>query len=350
MVTGGCGFIGSAVVRALYRQTEAHIAIVDKLTYAAYPAALEEAHPSERVALHEMDLLDRVGLRELVSEFQPTTVLHLAAETHVDRSIDDPLRFVETNVLGTAHLLESLRIFFHKLPENDQRTFRVVHVSTDEVYGSLDTEGQFEIDSPYRPNSPYAASKAGADHLVRAWSKTYGLPVIFTHSCNNYGPYQFPEKLIPLMIWKAMRGEELPVYGSGLQVREWLYVDDHANALLQIAKHAPSGEIFHITSGESICNLDLVKLLVAGVEKFLPALASGSLQQRIRHVSDRPGHDTRYAISSEKLRGELGWAPTVCLDEGLKKTIDWYFGHSEFFTYQRAMGYHGDRLGCSIDK
>jgi dTDP-glucose 4,6-dehydratase len=352
LVTGGCGFIGSAVVRALYRNTAADVAILDKLTYSADLDALEEAYGTSRVTLHAMDLLDRAAVSQLIVKFRPTLILHLAAETHVDRSIDEPMRFVEANVVGTATLLEATREYWRSLTGDEKTRFRLVQVSTDEVYGSIGENQHFEVTSAYQPNSPYAASKAAADHLVRAWPKTYGIPVIFTHSCNNYGPYQYPEKLIPLMIWKGMQGEDFPVYGSGLQSREWLYVEDHASALMLIGNQGEASKTYHITSGEEIRNVDLVRQLADELERVLSSKGSSDTLQakksKIIHVEDRPGHDARYSMSKLPLFQELGWSSAVPWNEGLRRTVGWYCEHPEFFAKKRQQGYKGNRLGCQI--
>ena len=353
LVTGGCGFIGSAVVRALYRSTQADIAILDKLTYSADIAALEEAYGNSRVSLYPLDLVQRQEVTELIAAFRPTLILHLAAETHVDRSIDEPLRFVESNVVGTAVLLEATRSYWRTLSEAERLCFRLVHISTDEVYGSIGEAGHVEVTSPYQPNSPYAASKGAADHLVRAWWKTYGIPVIFTHSCNNYGPYQYPEKLIPLMIWKGLQGEDFPIYGNGLQSRQWLYVEDHASALIRIGNQAAIGKTYHITSGIEIRNIDLVKQLADELHKLVvePTGKTGITKQRSKmiHVQDRPGHDVRYAMSEIPLQADLGWRATTSWSEGLARTVRWYYEHPEFFEKKRQQGYKGSRLGCQIE-
>lgn len=347
LITGGCGFIGSALVRNLYRNTNAQIAILDKLTYSADLDALEEALGSKRVCVHPIDLVDQPAVGELVQEFRPSLVLHLAAETHVDRSIDDPLRFVQTNIMGTANLLEAVRRYRGGLTEVERSAFRWVQISTDEVYGSIESPQHFSFDSPYQPNSPYAASKGGADHLVRAWWKTYGIPAIFTHSCNNYGPYQHPEKLIPLMIWKGWQGEDFPVYGKGVQVREWLYVDDHTAALLLIAARGRVGQTYHITSGEELTNIDLVEQLAEELRHALAALDRPS-NSAVRFVEDRPGHDLRYSMSALALQQELGWRASTSWKSGLKQTVAWYLNHPEFFDKKRQQGYKGERQGCQI--
>lgn len=352
LVTGGCGFIGSAVVRALYRHSPADIAILDKLTYSADIEALEEAYGVPRVQLHTFDLLEQSAVEELIATFCPTLILHLAAETHVDRSIDDPLQFVTSNITGTAVLLEAVRKYWRSLTHADQAPFRFVQISTDEVYGSIGEHEHFEVSSPYQPNSPYAASKAAADHLVRAWWKTYGIPVIFTHSCNNYGPYQYPEKLIPLMLWKGMQGEDFPVYGNGLQSREWVYVEDHAAALLLIGNRGTVGSVYHITSGEEIRNIDLVNELANELEKALQEMAPNRLiakrTSKVVHVEDRPGHDIRYAMSGKPLHDALGWQKEISWKEGLARTVRWYLAHPSFFAKKRSQGYKGNRLGCQI--
>jgi dTDP-glucose 4,6-dehydratase len=344
LITGGCGFIGSALVRWLFRNSLHELMILDKLTYAAYPGAIEKAQWSDRVKLIQADIGDTDTVAEAMEAFRPQVILHLAAETHVDRSIDNPLRFVETNILGTARFLEVVRRYWQRRGSQES-TFRFVQVSTDEVYGALGSEGSFEESSPYLPNSPYAASKASADHLVRAWWKTYGLPVIFSHCCNNYGPYQFPEKLIPLMIWKGMVGEDLPVYGSGQQVREWLYVDDSAEALARIAMDGEVGAIYHVSSHQSMSNLELVEMLAAQLEQVLPGCTKGAIKARVVHVADRPGHDFRYAMSSTRVTEQLGWNPKVAIQEGLEKTVRWYCEHVDFYQHCRSLGYNAERVG-----
>lgn len=342
MITGGAGFIGSAVVRLAI--TLGHKVLnVDKLTYAANLANLSQVdkHPAYRFA--QLDICDRLTIASLMESFQPDTVLHLAAESHVDRSIDGPASFIDTNINGTFALLEAARDYLGsgKAPAS----FRFHHVSTDEVFGSLGVTGAFMEHSPYRPNSPYSASKAASDMLVRAWGKTYGLPVIVSNCSNNYGPFQFPEKLIPVVIEKACARLPIPVYGDGSNVRDWLYVHDHADALLLIAQKGIIGETYNIGGRAERSNLELVEAICAILDRRFPDALFGKHASLIRFVEDRPGHDQRYAVDSSKIEHELGWRPQTELDDGLKRTVDWYLTHQDWIADIKARGHSGTRIG-----
>jgi dTDP-glucose 4,6-dehydratase len=344
LITGGAGFIGSALVRLLVGDGH-EVANVDSLTYAANLSSLSSVADSPRYQFRQVDIRDRAGIGSVLEEFRPDRVIHLAAETHVDRSIDVPMIFVETNVLGTTVLLAEVTRYVQSL--DDRADFRFVHVSTDEVFGSLGEEGVFEVDTPYQPRSPYSASKAGADHLVRAWHETYGLPTTIANCSNNYGPYQFPEKLIPRMLIRAMRGESLPVYGRGANIREWLHVDDHARALVLVAETGAIGTTYLVGSGDEIANIDLVRRLARHLDSVVPGPVP--YEERIEFVQDRPGHDLRYSIDSSKIRSELGWAPQVSLEEGLLNTVKWYVHHPEWWEPIVAGRYQGERLGVGRD-
>ena len=324
MVTGGAGFIGSALVRHIIRSSESTVVTVDSLTYAGTLEALAEVESHPRHHFARADIRDSAGITSLLQRYQPQAIMHLAAETHVDRSIGDPLPFVQTNVVGTAVLLEAARGYWNGLAEAEREAFRFHHVSTDEVFGSLGAEGRFDEESPYRPNSPYSASKASADHLVRAWRHTYGLPVLVTNCSNNYGPFQYPEKLIPVLILNAIAGKPLPVYGTGENVRDWLHVDDHADALWTVLRHGRVGETYNVGADSQRTNLEIVRLLCELLDDLLPASPYRPHADLIRFVEDRPGHDWRYAIDAEKLRAELGWRPRHSLESGLRGTLAWY--------------------------
>ena len=328
LVTGGAGFIGTALVRCLLGDSSDAVVNVDKLTYAANPAALEDLAGDQRYVFEQADICDRAALDRVFREHQPDAVMHLAAESHVDRSIDGPAAFMLTNVVGTYTLLEAARQYWQALPETRRGAFRFHHVSTDEVYGDRHGEvGGCDEATRYAPSSPYAASKAGSDHLVRAWHRTYGLPVLLTNCSNNYGPCQFPEKLIPLTISKALAGMAIPVYGRGDQVRDWLYVDDHARALALALCRGRVGETYNIGGGGGERrNLDVVNAICALLEELAPGKPAGVANYRdlITHVPDRPGHDRRYALDAGKIRRELGWAPEESFESGLRKTVLWY--------------------------
>jgi dTDP-glucose 4,6-dehydratase len=344
LVTGAAGFIGSALCRYLCTQQQAQVIGLDIMSYAASRAAVAML-PSDQFQLIEGDINDMALLTKLLATHQPDGVFHLAAETHVDRSIDGPMAFVTANLVGTASVLEATRHYWHQLPENKRAAFRLLHVSTDEVYGSLGAEGAFTEDLAYAPNSPYAASKAGADHLARAWHKTYGLPVVISNCSNNYGPYQFPEKLIPLCIAKALRGEPIPVYGQGLNVRDWLYVDDHAAALHLILTKGRVGEKYNVGGAAERRNIDVVRTLCALLDELRPAASQRPHDQLITFVTDRPGHDERYAMDFSKLQRELGWQPRISFETGLRNTVSWYLANTDWVEAIRARNYGGERLG-----
>ncbi len=344
LVTGGAGFIGSALVRHLLAESEHRVISFDKLTYAGNFESVPSP-PSRRHTFIEADICDAVAVRQALAEHQPERVLHLAAETHVDRSIDGPRAFVETNVVGTYTLLEEARAYWSGLPSQVRERFRFLHVSTDEVFGSLGPRQRFNEDSAYRPASPYAASKAAADHLARAWHHTFGLPIIVTNTCNNYGPYQFPEKLIPLIIMRAQLGQELPVYGKGENVRDWLYVEDHARALLQVAEHGAVGETYCIGADCERRNIDVVRQLCGLLDELAPHPKVGRHESLIRWVTDRPGHDLRYAIDASKIRRDLGWAPRETFESGLRKTVQWYLANTAWRDRVISGAYRGERLG-----
>jgi dTDP-glucose 4,6-dehydratase len=345
MVTGGAGFIGSAVCRLFVGELGIAVLNVDKLTYAANPNSLNAIADSPDYRLLEADIGDRRAMEEALSSFSPDAVLHLAAETHVDRSIDGPAPFIETNVVGTYALLEEVLAYWRQLPAERAARFRFHHVSTDEVFGSLGAQGRFSETSPYRPNSPYAASKAASDHLVRAWRETYGLPTVISNCSNNYGPCQFPEKLIPLTILKALHGEAIPVYGAGDNVRDWLYVEDHARALFLILSRAPAGADYNVGGNSERSNLDLVRLLCGLLDEVLPTSPHRPHERLITFVPDRPGHDRRYAIDAGRLARDLGWQPRETLASGLRATVAWYLDNRWWWEPIWARYYRGERLG-----
>jgi dTDP-glucose 4,6-dehydratase len=332
LVTGGAGFIGSALVRHLIRKTAASVLNVDALTYAANLANLAEVENERRYAFRKMDICSAAEIENLFESRRPSAVVHLAAETHVDRSIDDPSVFVRTNVLGTATLLQAACRYWRALAPAEQARFRFLHVSTDEVYGSIDGADPCAEEAPYRPNSPYAASKAGADHLVRAWHRTYGLPAIISNCTNNFGPYQFPEKLIPLLIINGLEGRAMPVYGRGTNIRDWLFVEDHARALVLILRRGRIGECYNVGGGSELRNIDVAQMicdLLDALAKPLP----GRKPRRdlITFVADRPGHDARYALDARKLREELGWHPQAQFKSALRTTVEWYLANEAWW-------------------
>jgi dTDP-glucose 4,6-dehydratase len=344
LVTGGAGFIGSALVRLLV-QGGHDVVNIDSLTYAASLSSLDPVADSPRYRFIKADIRDQEAVRSAIEGFRPDRLVHLAAETHVDRSIDHPTDFVETNVLGTAVLLVEAARFVRSLP--DEADFRFVHVSTDEVFGSLGTVGAFSPDTPYQPRSPYAASKAGADHLVRAWHETFDFPAIITNCSNNYGPYQFPEKLIPRMLIRALRGESLPIYGTGANVREWIHVNDHARALELVAEAGEIGATYLVGSGHEMTNLDLVGRIARRLDEIAPGPVP--YEERIEFVRDRPGHDLRYSIDSSRIRTELGWSPLVEFEEGIRDTVDWYVRRVDWWEPILEDRYQGQRLGIGED-
>ncbi|KAF0114869.1 MAG: dTDP-glucose 4 6-dehydratase [Rhodospirillaceae bacterium] len=343
LVTGGSGFIGSCLVRYLLAETRARVVNLDTLTYAANPAALASVENNPRYAFERIDICEAPALRAASARHEPDLVMHLAAETHVDRSIDGPAAFVQTNVVGTSVLLETALAYFDRLPKDARARFRFHHVSTDEVYGSLGESGRFVETTPYDPSSPYSASKAASDHLVRAWSRTFGLPVVITNCSNNYGPYQFPEKLIPLMIHKALHERPLPVYGKGQNVRDWLYVEDHVSALWQVATRGRVGETYNIGGNNERPNRAIVETLCDLVDEMRPR--DRSRRELITFVTDRPGHDFRYAIDAGKISRELGWHPRETLDSGLRRTVAWYLENERSMHFSPV--YDGARLGVS---
>ena len=328
LVTGGAGFIGSAVVRHLIHATDATVVTVDALTYAGHRENLAPVAGAERHHFEQEDITDAPAMHRLFREYEPDAVMHLAAESHVDRSIDGPAAFVQTNVVGTQVLLEAARTYWEE--QGAPADFRFLHVSTDEVYGELGETGAFTEETPYDPSSPYSASKAGADHLVRAWHHTYGLPVLITNCSNNYGPYQHPEKLIPVVIQNALDGEPIPVYGDGQNVRDWLYVEDHVRALLRVLDDGQAGETYNVGGREERTNIALVRQICDLLDARRPDALEGSHRDLITFVEDRPGHDWRYAIDPTKMEEELGWTPTMDLAEGLRRTVDWYVAHRDW--------------------
>lgn len=344
LVTGGAGFIGSAVVRKIICETPHRVLVVDKLTYAANLASLSSVSADDRFEFAKIDICDESDVRGLLAAFRPDIVMHLAAETHVDRSIDGPAEFIRTNVIGTYVLLQAA-LEYWRGPSCQNSAFRFHHVSTDEVFGSLGPEEFFHEDTSYTPRSPYSASKAASDHFVRAWHSTYGLPIVITNSSNNYGPYQFPEKLIPLVVLNAIEGKPLPVYGAGENVRDWLYVGDHASALLLVANEGRVGESYNIGGKSERRNIEVVRAVCSLLDEMAPILPSGPRQNLITFVQDRPGHDLRYAIDGSKIARELGWSPQETFESGLRKTIRWYLDNRPWWQDIRAHAYRGERLG-----
>lgn len=347
LVTGGAGFIGSAVVRLLIGASEHRVVNVDKLTYAGNLDSLADVAASPRYRFFRQDIVDAEAIRAIIDECRPDAIVHLAAESHVDRSIDGPGEFVRTNVEGTFVLLQEALRFWRELPAPQRDVFRFIHVSTDEVFGSLGETGAFTETTRYQPSSPYSASKAGSDHLVHAWFATYGLPTIITNCSNNYGPYQFPEKLIPLTILNALAGRQLPVYGRGDNVRDWLFVDDHARALTTVLERGRPGESYNIGGRSERKNIDVVRSICAVVDELEPPIATGPRESLIAFVTDRPGHDYRYAIDSSKIERELGWRPLENFDTGLRRTVEWYLANPVWCDRVQSGAYRGERLGLS---
>ncbi|HWA46530.1 MAG TPA: dTDP-glucose 4,6-dehydratase [Hypericibacter adhaerens] len=346
IVTGGAGFIGSALCRYLIHETNAELLVVDKLTYAANLDSLASVRDSARFRLLKADICDAASMESAFRQHRPDAIMHLAAESHVDRSIDGPAPFIDTNIRGTYVLLETARRYWRELEEPKRARFRFHNVSTDEVYGSLGATGLFEEESPYQPNSPYSASKAAADHLARAWHHTYGLPVVISNCSNNYGPCQFPEKLIPLMIINALEGKKLPVYGKGENRRDWLYVEDHARALWLVVTRGRVGEKYNVGGDAEWKNIDVVRKLCGILDRLVPGRRHEEL---IEFVSDRPGHDMRYAIDATKMKQELGWRARESFDSGLEKTVRWYLDNRRWWERIRSGVYRGERLGLAAD-
>ena len=327
LITGGSGFIGSTLIRYIINQTQDSVINIDKLTYAANQSALKEVENNPRYAFEQIDICDLKAIESVFEKYQPDAVMHLAAESHVDRSISGAADFIQTNIVGTYTLLEVAKNYWHTLDEAKKTSFRFHHISTDEVYGDLEgSDDLFTETTPYAPSSPYSASKASSDHLVKAWYRTYGLPAIITHSSNNYGFYQYPEKLIPLMILNALEGKSLPVYGNGLQIRDWLFVEDHAKALYKVLKAGKVGETYNISGNCEKTNIEIVRTICSLLEELAPNKPEdvARYEDLITYVKDRPGHDVRYAIDSTKIQNELGWQPQESFESGLKKTVEWY--------------------------
>lgn len=346
LVTGGAGFIGSAVIRELISHTDHIVGNLDKLTYAGNLESLHSVSESNRYSFFHTDICDGTALDTIFSEFQPDAIMHLAAESHVDRSIDGPADFIHTNIVGTYTLLEATRRYWQALSDEKQQAFRFHHISTDEVYGDLDNDGTFFTETtPYAPSSPYSASKASSDHLVRAWHRTYGLPVVVTNCSNNYGPYHFPEKLIPHVILSALAGKPLPVYGDGSNIRDWLYVEDHARALITVVTQAEVGQTYNIGGHNEKTNLDVVKRICSLLDELRPREDGKPYAEQITFVTDRPGHDRRYAIDADKIAQDLGWKPQESFDSGMRKTVQWYLDNPTWWQRVLSGDYQLKRLG-----
>ncbi|UTZ26458.1 dTDP-glucose 4,6-dehydratase [Vibrio campbellii] len=349
LVTGGAGFIGSAVIRHIIRDTQDTVINLDKLTYAGNLESLTEVSDSERYHFEHVDICDRNELDRVFAEYKPDAVMHLAAESHVDRSIDGPAAFIETNVMGTYHLLEAARQYWSTLDDTRKAAFRFHHISTDEVYGDLEgTDDLFTETTSYAPSSPYSASKASSDHLVRAWQRTYDFPTLVTNCSNNYGPYHFPEKLIPLMILNVLDGKPLPVYGDGMQIRDWLFVEDHARALYKVVTEGEIGETYNIGGHNEKANIEVVKTICSLLEEFRPNKPAGveSYESLITYVKDRPGHDVRYAIDATKIARELNWTPEETFESGIRKTVEWYLNNQQWWQRVLDGSYSLERLGA----
>jgi dTDP-glucose 4,6-dehydratase len=345
IVTGGAGFIGSAVARELIAGTPHEVLVLDKLTYAGNLDSLRPIENDPRYSFAQADILDTPKLRDIFASFRPDVVMHLAAESHVDRSIDGPGEFIQTNVVGTYTLLQAALEYWNGLDARAKEGFRFHHISTDEVFGSLGADGFFTEETPYDPRSPYSASKAASDHLVRAWHHTFGLPAVVSNCSNNYGPYHFPEKLIPLIILNALEGKPLPVYGDGSNVRDWLFVEDHARALIRIAEQGQVGESYNVGGHNEKTNLDVVRAICTILDEIAPDSAIGPREKLITFVKDRPGHDQRYAIDPQKIARELGWRPQETFETGLAKTVRWYLDNRPWWERIRSGVYRGERLG-----
>lgn len=350
VVTGGAGFIGSALIRYLIKETDHFVVNLDKLTYAGNLESLAEVAEHPRYSFEQIDICDTKSVRRVLREYQPDIIMHLAAESHVDRSINGPDAFIQTNIVGTYTLLEETRKYWQSLDLIKKHHFRFHHISTDEVYGSLDEFGHFTETTGYDPSSPYSASKASSDHLVRAWHRTYGLPVLITNCSNNYGPYQYPEKLIPLMTLNALQGKPLPIYGCGEQVRDWLYVEDHARALYQVITEGKVGETYNIGGNNEKTNLEVVNTICGILDELVPEHRGdiSRYEELITFVTDRPGHDQRYAIDATKIQHKLGWVPDESFQSGLRKTIEWYLDNHVWWQNVFADTYPSNRIGIAV--
>jgi len=349
LVTGGAGFIGSAVIRHIIKNTNNQVLNIDKLTYAGNLESLVEVEGSPNYSFKQIDICDATAIEQVFNDFQPDLIMHLAAESHVDRSIDGPAEFINTNIIGTYILLEAARTYWQKLNNNKKSTFRFHHVSTDEVYGDLEgTTDLFTETTSYAPSSPYSASKASSDHLVRAWHRTYGLPIIVTNCSNNYGPYHFPEKLIPLVILNALDGKDLPIYGKGNQIRDWLYVEDHARALYKVVTEGAIGETYNIGGHNEKQNIEVVRTICQILDELHPQSNNRPYESLITFVKDRPGHDLRYAIDATKINNELRWVPEETFDSGIRKTVEWYLNNIEWCRRVQDGSYQRERLGVNI--
>ncbi len=352
VVTGGAGFIGANFIHLLFEDPsfDGTVVNIDKLTYAGNPdnlTSVEQEFGQKRYFFQQLDICDQKVLQDIFRQHRPDTIVNFAAESHVDRSIDNPLEFIQTNVLGTGTLLYTAHKYFKELADADKQSFRFHHVSTDEVYGSLGEEGLFEESTPYDPSSPYSASKAGSDHLVRAWKRTFGLPTLITNCSNNYGPYQFPEKLIPLTILNCLAGKPLPVYGQGLNVRDWLYVTDHCEAIKLVIEQGTTGETYNIGGHNEITNIEIVRTICRILDQLTPSIDGHPYETFITFVTDRPGHDLRYAIDASKISRELGWTPRETFATGIRKTVQWYLDNREWWTKIQEKKYNQERLGLN---
>ena len=350
LITGGAGFIGSAVVRYILGHTDFNVINIDKLTYAGNLESLPGVSSNSRYSFEQTDICDEAAIAKVFAQYQPTVVMHLAAESHVDRSITGPGEFIQTNIIGTYNMLEQARQYYENLTGSAKQAFRFHHISTDEVYGDLEgTDDLFTETTAYAPSSPYSASKASSDHLVRAWGRTYGLPIIITNCSNNYGPYHFPEKLIPHIILNALQGKPLPVYGDGSQIRDWLYVEDHARALVKVVTEGNVGETYNIGGHNEKKNIQVVEIICELLEELAPQKPSGVSLYRdlIEFVTDRPGHDTRYAIDASKMQSELGWTPEESFETGIRKTVEWYLNNESWWRRVLDGSYQGERLGLT---
>ena len=349
LVTGGAGFIGSAVIRHIIENTQHHVLNVDKLTYAGNLESLGLVQQSDQYQFSQTDICNETAIEALFHEFQPNVVMHLAAESHVDRSIDGPAAFIQTNIIGTYTLLEVARKYWLNLDKKSKKNFRFHHISTDEVYGDLEgTTDLFTETTPYQPSSPYSASKASSDHLVRAWHRTYGLPVIVTNCSNNYGPYHFPEKLIPLVILNALDEKPLPIYGNGQQIRDWLFVEDHARALYKVVTEGRKGETYNIGGHNEKRNIEVVKTICTILDELKPKADGQLYESLITFVKDRPGHDLRYAIDASKIKKELNWSPQETFETGIRKTVEWYLNNLDWCRRVQDGSYQRERLGVNI--